>query len=88
MKIINKKSSLKLIGLQVAVLISLIAIQMGMQFASSYRWVGWESKTNSWVTIAETAEGENSACQIALTQAQADKQTAIEAANPDLFGGK
>ncbi len=85
MKIITQKRSLKLIGLQLALITAVLATQMMMTFFHDYRLLVFEKKDGSWINIAETAEGNLSACQSDLAQAKADKQTAIEAANPDLY---
>lgn len=81
---ITRKTSYKIIGLQVALFLALTLTQAVMMFAKDYRYVGFEKKDNSWVTIGETAEANLQSCQKDLSQAQADKQTAILSANPDL----
>ena len=84
MKIINRKKSIKLIGILVALLIFLTTVEIAMKFMSDYKYVGFEKKHGSWEQIAESAQGELSACQLDLTKAIEDKHVAIEAANPDL----
>lgn len=79
-----KQKAVKVIWAEIFLLVVLLIAQVSIQFASSYRWVGFEKRDGSWASIAEAAEGQNSACQIDLAQALKDKQTAIEAANPDL----
>lgn len=84
MKIIDQKRSLKLIGLQVALIISILLTQTTMLFFQNYRVIAFEKKDGSWITIAETAEGNLYNCQQDLEQAQKDKHDAILSANPDL----
>lgn len=69
MKIITKKRAYKFIGMQLALLIALVVTQMGMQYASSYTWVGFEKKDSSWKGIADTAQAANSLCSIQLDEA-------------------
>ena len=71
MKLVTKKRAYKLIGMQVALLIALIVTQMAMQFASSYKWVGFEKKDgkDSWYSVAMTAQASNSLCSIQLDKA-------------------
>ena len=81
MKRITRTHTLKFIGYQVCLLLTLILVQMGLQFAQSYRWVGFEKKDQStWVGIAETAEANYSNCQSDLDTMKA----ARDAANSDI----
>ena len=49
--------------------IFLIAVQVGVQFVSSYSFVGFQRKDQStWVGIAETAQAENWTCQQQLEE--------------------
>ncbi len=86
MKLITKKKALKLVGLQVALLIALLITQIGIQFAQSYKWIGFEKKDqSSWVGIAETAQADKMSCQDELAQVKAEKDQAIEAGNQDIL---
>lgn len=70
MKIVNKKRALKLIGIQLALLVALVITQIGMQFATSYHWVGFEKKDgDNWYSVAMNAQAYNSNCQIDLVKA-------------------
>ena len=85
MKIINRKRSLKLVGLQVALIVSLFSTQILMTFFAQNRILVIEPKGNgSWINIAETAEGNLSYCQSQLDQAKVDVNNQILANNPDL----
>lgn len=66
----TKKRAFKLIGVQVALLIALVVTQMGMQFATSYKWVGFEKVDGGgWYSVAMNAQAYNSTCQIDLKKA-------------------
>lgn len=85
MKIITKKKALKLVGLQVAVLIALVLTQVGMQFADTHKYVGFIAKDESnWIGLAEVAQADKLNCYQDLERVKAEKQQAVEAANPDL----
>lgn len=69
MKIITKKRALKLVGLQVAVIATLLLTQMAQSFFAQNRILVIEQKRGSWLDIAQAAQGENSSCQLDLQTA-------------------
>lgn len=89
MKLINRKRALKLAGLQIAVIVCVLLAQMGMSFFAENRILVIEKKSGSWISIAEAAQGSNSACQTDLETANGQIQTlknARDAANSDILG--
>lgn len=79
----NKKSALKLVGFQVALIITLLLTQIAIQFSQTHYWVGFQSKTDGWYNTAMVAQANNSNCQIELQKVgeQIEQFKAIRSAN-------
>ena len=84
-KLFNRKVAFRLIRYEVAIIVAVLATQILMLFFSQNRILVIQKRgVDTWQDIAETAEGQNSACQLDLQQALDDKHAAILANNPDL----
>jgi hypothetical protein len=65
-----KKKALKFVGLQIALIATLLLTQIAIQFANTHYWVGFQSKKgDNWYSVAMTAQAYNSNCQIDLQKA-------------------
>lgn len=84
-----KKKAIKVILGQLALLIALVVTQIGMQFATSYHYVGFEKKNgNGWYSVAQTAQANNSNCQVDLNKANSqidDFKKVRDEANNDIL---
>lgn len=63
--------------------IFLIAVQIGVQFVSSYKFVGFAKRDQStWIGLAETAQADNWTCQQQLEEMKKMRDTE----NSDIMG--
>jgi hypothetical protein len=77
-----KKRMIKFAGLQVALLATLLVVQMGLQFAQAYKWTGFTRRDeSSWVGIAGKAQAEKLSC----LQEVEELKKARDEANSDIL---